>query len=139
VEFLKFGDMRKSTRPAGIRKVLKARSKGEFRNALAVFSCIEKDDSVTDVTDAKEEICKTMHSIRSAKRIVIVPFVHLSENIALAEKAIMLLGELHSQLQSAGFVTYSVSFGYHKTFELHFKGYGHPLAVAYRSFPRASQ
>jgi threonyl-tRNA synthetase len=120
----------------GIRKTLKARSKGEFRNALAVFSCIEKDDSAKDVTDAKEEICKTMHSIKSTRKIVLVPFVHLSENIAPPEKAIMLLGKLHSQLESAGFDTYSVSFGYHKTFELHFKGHGHPLAVAFRSFPR---
>ena len=125
-----------STRPVGIRETLKAKSKDEFRRALAVFSCVEKDDTVKEVTNAKEEVYKTMHSIKSTRKIVIVPFVHLSENIAPPEKAIRLLEELQSQLQSAKFDVHSISFGYHKTFELHFKGHGHPMAVAYRSFPR---
>lgn len=137
VEFLNFRDRRLSTRPFGIRKILKARSKGEFRNALAVFSCMEKEDTTNEIADAREEVCKLIRSIKTTRKIVIVPFVHLSENVASPEAAMMLLEELRSQLQSAGFDVYMVSFGYHKTFELHFKGHGHPLAVAYRSFPRS--
>jgi threonyl-tRNA synthetase len=103
---------------------------------FAVFSCIERDDTVKEVTDAVEEVCRVIKSIRSTRRIVIVPFVHLSEDIAPPEKAVVFLDTLKSQFLSRGFDACSISFGYHKTFELHFKAYGHPLAVAYRSFPR---
>ena len=131
-----FGDKRVSNRPVGIRETLKARSRGEFRNALAVFSCIERDDTENEVTDADGEVCRIMQSLGSARKIVIVPFVHLSDNIAPPEKAVFILDALQSRLRFRGFDVSSISFGYHKTFELHFKAYGHPLAVAYRSFPR---
>jgi threonyl-tRNA synthetase len=112
------------------------KSQGEFNNVLAVFTCVEQDDEMKQVDEAAEEVCKTLRSIGSCRNVVIVPFVHLSGRIARPEKAIALLRALYSQLKSVGLEVDSVSFGYHKTFELHFRGYGHPLAVAYRSFPR---
>jgi hypothetical protein len=136
VEFLGFKDKRISSRPSGIQKTLKPKSEGEFKNALAVFACVESRDTTKEVGDAVQEIYKMVRLIKSPESVVVVPFAHLSEMIAPPKKAFEILQSLCSELEVLGLKVCSVSFGYHKTFELHFRGYGHPLAVAYRSFPR---
>ena len=136
LDFLRYKDERVSTRPFGIREVLLKKNKGSFENALMVLTCVERDDDSKEIKEAVEEIRKTIQAIKSTRKIVIVPFVHLSESIADPKKAIMVLQTLRSELISFNLDVDTISFGYHKGFELHFRGYGHPLAVAFRSFPR---
>ncbi len=136
LDFLRYKDERVSTRPFGIREVLSKKNKGSFENALMVLTCVERDDDSKEIKEAVEEIRKTIQTIKSTRKIVIVPFVHLSESIADPKKAIMVLQIVRSELISFNLDVDTISFGYHKGFELHFRGYGHPLAVAFRSFPR---
>lgn len=103
---------------------------------LAVFTCVERDDDLREVEEAAEEIHNMIQVVKSTRRVVIVPFVHLSESIAPPEKAIMILHQLDSKLRSLNLNVDTISFGYHKGFEFHYRSYGHPTAVAFRSFPR---
>lgn len=135
-KFLDYKDKRASTRPKGISKVRNTRSKGNYSNALAVFTCVEMNDTDKEVLKAVESIRKTIDLIQSTRKVVIVPFVHLSESIALPKDAKKILRALDSELRSSNLEVDTISFGYHKEFELHFRGYGHPLAIAFRSFSR---
>lgn len=131
-KFVRFKDRRPSSRPKGIKQVLKAKREGEFNNTLLVFVCVETDDDMSLIHDAIDEICKILEMFKYKRNITIVPFVHLSSTIAPPPKAMSLINELEEQIKKLNVNVNTVSFGYHKDFELHFVGRGHPCSVAYR-------
>jgi threonyl-tRNA synthetase len=131
-KFVRFKDKRPSSRPTGIKQILKGKSEGEFANTLLVFVCIEADDDKLLIQDAVDEIHKILDMLKYKRDITIVPFAHLSSSIAFPPKAIFLINELEEQLKTLNVNVNTVSFGYHKDFELHFIGRGHPCSVAYR-------
>lgn len=136
-EFLRFQDRRVSTRPSGIRGELNPRISGSYSNILALFVCVEKGDSIKEVKELVGDIQRRIDTVQIPRKLVIVPFVHLSSSIASPKEAKGVLGSLHTELRALGVEVDAVSFGYHKEFELNFKAYGHPMAVAFRSFPHA--
>jgi threonyl-tRNA synthetase len=131
-KFLRFKDKRPSSRPEGIKHFLKTRSEGQFENVLSVFVCVEENDNKLHVQKGVEEILKILNMLKSKRTVIIIPFVHLSSHIASPQIALSLINELASQLRMHALNVDMISFGYHKDFELHFIGRGHPGSVAFR-------
>lgn len=131
-KFVRFKDKRPSSRPKRIKNFLGVKSHGQFSNTLLAFVCIESNDNESHIQRAIKEICKVLDMFGRQRSVIIVPFVHLSSNIAPPHKTVSLLRELINRLKNLNVTVNIVSFGYHKEFELHFVGRGHPSSVAFR-------
>lgn len=129
---LKSRDIRRSTRPRGIRSLIGRPQTVKFANVLAAFVCVEEGDTAETTAAACEEILRLGRQIRRRK-VVVVPFAHLSGNLmADSERAQELIALLGERLTEAGARVATNSFGYHKRFELHYVAKGHPGSVAFR-------
>ncbi len=127
VDYIKFKPLKKALK--SIRELSDAEKKpSEIRDALAVFTAVEKNDSnVPEVVKKIVENVKDVASQVSAKNIVVYPYAHLSSNLALPEIAEKVLVETEKALGKVkGFNVSKAPFGYYKEFELKVKG--HPLA-----------
>lgn len=132
---IKYVDARLSTRPEKVRQLSRSKTSATFNDVLVVLTCVESTDSQTHVDFAVEEIRRNLEMIGHQKHVVIMPFVHLSSNIAQPQTAIDIIHRVTDSLERAGVTVSEGSFGFHKDFELHFKGYGHPGSVCFRSIP----
>ena len=103
---------------------------------LGVFTCIEHGDSEEEVAQATESVISTLKMLGDKQEVVILPFAHLSSNLAPPKVAAALLKDFVSSLTNHGVKVYTVSFGYNKEFKLQYHGYGHPGSVSFRSFPQ---
>jgi threonyl-tRNA synthetase len=131
-KFVRFKDIKPSSRPEGIKQFSKEKTEGEFSNTLLAFVCIERDDTELTIQKAVKEILKMLDMLRSPRDVTVVPFAHLSSNIASPLKSVSLIEELIKYLERFDLNVHRVSFGYHKEFELHFQARGHPGSVAFR-------
>lgn len=132
---LNYRDTVASDRPQGIAEVQSEKKSGHFVDVLAVFVCIEDIDTEHEIVEATDSIVSTLHILGSRKEVVIVPFAHLSKSLAKPQKAVLFVARLKERLENYGIVTSVTSFGYHKEFSLHYRAFGHPGSVAFRSFP----
>jgi threonyl-tRNA synthetase len=128
-------DVRRSTRPTAIRRLLTRPVQTTYSDVLAVFACVEEGDSAATIPAAAREVA--IHSkLLKQNNIVVVPFAHLSSNIMTdSTRARELIIVFADELSGAGLSVQTNSFGFHKEFELHFKARGHPGAVAFRDVP----
>lgn len=136
VKHLSYKDRRHSNRPKEISSIIQNKSESSFNNSLLTFLCIEEGDVKDYVDVAAEEIIKLVNIIRSKKSVVIIPFAHLSSKLAKPTIALKLITDLVNKLQMKGFDAVSTTFGYHKDFQISFKGFGHPASVVFRSIPK---
>lgn len=134
-KYILFEDKKKSTRPKGITP-LKLDSQ-EYIGIIAVLTCVEKWDKIEDV-DNYVNIVLDYIDLTKNKSILIVPFAHLSHNLAKSKEAIEILSLICENLRVKGCIVNESSFGYHKIFNFELvksKIYEHPGSVAYRQFP----
>jgi threonyl-tRNA synthetase len=125
-------DIRRSTRPASIRRLLARPVRVKYSNVLAIFVCVEEGDSEATIPRAAQEVIKHSQLLKQDK-IVVVPFAHLSSNIMTdSVRARELIIVLADELAGARLSVETNSFGFHKVFELHFKAKGHAGSVAFR-------
>jgi threonyl-tRNA synthetase len=131
-DFLGYQDRQRSNRPEGISDVVEAPGHGTFEDVLAVFVCVERTDSGSQVPRAVSTI-ESLAAQIGRKHIVLVPFAHLSGQLAEPKVAKDLLTDLECRLAKAGLEVSSISFGYHKDLELRlFRSVAHPGSVAFR-------
>jgi len=104
----------------------------KVNNALVAFTCVEREDKATDslVRRAVEEIMDVYEKVK-AKRIVIYPYAHLSNELAPPEVAIKILNMLYTELNNRGLEVVKAPFGWYKRFLIEI--YGHPLSELSRS------
>jgi threonyl-tRNA synthetase len=118
----------KSTMPKNISPE-KMRNKIEkMSNCILCLITVEKNDS--KISSVSEEIRKYCFDT-TAKNIVLMPFVHLSNQIANSEKTKIIIDKIFSNLDSE-FNVLKSHFGYHK--KLSFETFGHKTNVRFRSF-----
>jgi len=134
-QHVKYEDRRPSTRPEKVKHLSRTKGSATFADVLVVFTCVESIDDQTYVDFAVKEILTNLEMIGGKKDVVIIPFVHLSSDIAQPQTAIDIIHGIIDSLRATGVTVHEVSFGFHKDFELHFKGYGHPGSVCFRSIP----
>ena len=119
-----------SNRPRNIEPE-KQRSKDErMKNCIVSMITIEKEDEMLSIGQAKKEIEKFAKDAKSDS-IVLMPFAHLSNNIADSKKSITTLDNLEKDLKE-NFEILRSHFGYHKELLLH--TFGHKTNVRFREF-----
>jgi threonyl-tRNA synthetase len=138
-ELVAYKDKRLSTRPEKLRGLPRKKSAAQFKNVIAVFTCIESGDNHNHANSAVKEILSYAEMLGGKKEIVVIPFVHLSSKIAEPDVAIQIIAEIIRSLKLAGLSVHEASFGFHKDFELHFRGHGHPGSVSFRSIPKKGE
>ena len=109
------------------------KKKGQFENALVVFTAVEKEDekNPTAVVDnAVKEIMDVAGKVK-AENIVIYPYAHLSSSLGAPDIAKDILANMESALLSRDLPVSRVPFGWYKAFEVSCKG--HPLSELSRS------
>ncbi|NYB52030.1 MAG: threonine--tRNA ligase [Methanobacteriaceae archaeon] len=109
------------------------KKKGEFENALVVFTAVEQaDESNPDavVENAVKEI-KDVSAQVKADNIVIYPYAHLSSSLGSPDSAKEILAKMESKLAMEDLNVSRVPFGWYKSFEVSCKG--HPLSELSRS------
>ncbi|CDG66137.1 MAG: threonyl-tRNA synthetase [Methanobacterium sp.] len=109
------------------------KKKGQFENALVVFTAVEKEDekNPTAVVDnAVKEIMDVAEKVK-AENVVIYPYAHLSSSLGAPKIAKEILANMESALLSQNLPASRVPFGWYKAFEVSCKG--HPLSELSRS------
>lgn len=131
-DFLLYRDERESTRPAGIHTVTPERSSAEHRDVVLVFVTVEPADTPAHASGAAEAVAELVRQNGAINGCVIMPFAHLSQQLAPPDVARALLCEVEVGVRRRGCVVTLTSFGFHKLLELSMKALGHPGSVAYR-------
>ena len=109
------------------------KKKGEFENALVVFTAVEKEDEAKQdavVENTVKEIMDVSGKVK-AENIVIYPYAHLSSSLGAPDAAKKILTSLESKLVEMDLNVSRVPFGWYKSFEVSCKG--HPLSELSRS------
>ncbi|MDD4809691.1 MAG: threonine--tRNA ligase [Methanobacterium formicicum] len=109
------------------------KKKGQFENALVVFTAVEKEDEKNPtavVGNAVKEIMDVAGKVK-AENIVIYPYAHLSSSLGAPDIAKDILANMESALLSRDLPVSRVPFGWYKAFEVSCKG--HPLSELSRS------
>jgi len=113
--------------------------KKKIDNCLVVFSSVEKADEKDWQGTAKkavEEIEDIANQVKE-KRIVVYPFVHLSNTPSSPDIALKTVKEIERILKEKNYETYRAPFGWYKAFNIQCKG--HPLAELSRTFGPAEK
>jgi len=100
-------------------------------DCVVAFITIEKDDEIEDVAAGLAAEAVKMAKETGRKNIVLVPFAHLSNNIADSKKSIAVFDLIEGYLKD-DFNVKRAHFGSHKSLLLNV--FGHPGNVRYREF-----
>ncbi|BDZ67305.1 threonine--tRNA ligase [Methanobacterium ferruginis] len=114
-------------------KIDEEKKKGEYENALVVFTAVEKEDekdSEATVENAVKEIVDVAGKVK-AENIVIYPYAHLSSSLGSPKVAKEILSNMETKLAEMETPVSRVPFGWYKSFEVSCKG--HPLSELSRS------
>jgi len=107
-----------------------------YEEALVALVTVEKGDGVEKAEKAAEEILDVYNRIK-AKRIVIYPWAHLSNNLETPSKALDTLKLLETLVREKGIEVHRAPFGWYKAFRISVKG--HPLAELSREIKVAER
>jgi threonyl-tRNA synthetase len=129
---LRYRDERESTRPAGIHTVSPERASAEHRDVVLIFVTVEDSDTPDHASRAAETAADLVRQNGAVNGCVIMPFAHLSRQLAPPDVARALLSEVEAEVRRHGCAATLTSFGFHKLLELSMKALGHPGSVAYR-------
>jgi len=102
--------------------------------ALAVFISVESEDTSNEEAVVDEAInnIKDVVSKINATRIVVYPYVHLTNNPSAPNDAKRIVKKIFEKLkEDGGYEVYRAPFGWYKAFELKCKG--HPLSELSRT------
>ena len=119
-------------------KIDEEKKKGEYENALVVFTAVEKEDekdSEATVENAVKEIVDVAGKVK-AENIVIYPYAHLSSSLGSPKVAKEILSNMETKLAEMETPVSRVPFGWYKSFEVSCKG--HPLSELSRSITSES-
>jgi threonyl-tRNA synthetase len=119
-----------SNRPKDIHPEKIKKKNQNCKDCIVVFLTVEKDDGSADSAKQISKEIKKMSEEIGHKNVVLLPFAHLSNNLAQSEKVLQTLELIEKSLSE-----YNVSrshFGSHKSLLLDV--YGHPGNARFREF-----
>src|SRR3989338_1037935 len=128
-DYIKFESRKKAIKDAEAVK----KAKETVKECLVVFSSVEKRDETNPENVARRYVqeVKDIAKQVKAKKIVIYPYVHLSNDPGNPKTALNILKEAEDILKKEYDVT-RAPFGWYKSFEIKCKG--HPLSELSREF-----
>ncbi|NPA86615.1 MAG: hypothetical protein GXO00_01255 [Candidatus Diapherotrites archaeon] len=100
-------------------------------DALVVMISVEEGDDEEKIGPAADSIEEQFQRVKPS-RIVIYPWVHLSQRPSKPYTALTIIKELARELERRGYEVHRAPFGWYKAFTISVKG--HPLAELSRSF-----
>jgi threonyl-tRNA synthetase len=103
------------------------------RDALAVFSAVEKSDRDNPqqvAGNAVDEILSVLKQVK-ARNVVLYPYVHLSQEPSSPDTALKVLDSMEGLLRKRKLRVFRAPFGWYKAFNIKVKG--HPLSELSRS------
>lgn len=103
----------------------------KMENCLVILFCVEEMDSEKQINQLYEEVIRDAQQF-GISNLMVVPFVHLSKNIASSTIAKELYQQLLKKFEKTNLVVDYSHFGYSKTLVLEVKG--HRCAFKYREF-----
>lgn len=114
-------------------KIPKEMESGSFKDALVVFTAVEKADEKNTENLIKNVLneVKDVYNNVKAKSIVIYPYAHLSSSLGSPDIAKKILTDMESILKDEGYTVGRAPFGWYKSFEVSCKG--HPLSELSRT------
>lgn len=126
-DFIEYKPIKKEIRDAEEAKTDAVREE----EVVVLFTAFERGDTpelaAKAVRDAKEFLSKL-----GAKRLMIYPFAHLSQDLAKPADALPLLETMVGEAKAQGIETMRSPFGWNKAMQIKVKG--HPLAEMSRSY-----
>ncbi len=105
--------------------------KVKVTEVVVLFVTIETTDSSAVARKAMREILSSLAVLKST-RIMIYPYSHLSDKLAKASSALLILQELESLAREEGLEVFRSPFGWTKSFNIQVKG--HPMAEQSKTF-----
>jgi hypothetical protein len=119
-----------SDRPAGIRPMRSNSDLSTFHMIAVAFLCIEADDDEMDASCIANELMQ--YSDMVGRKILIVPFVHLTSNPAKPEAATRYIGLVSETLKKKQLLEATIGFGFHKALVAKWITISHKGSVAFR-------
>ncbi len=98
---------------------------------LVVMVSVEEGDYEGKIPAVVKDIEEQFNRVKP-KRIVIYPWVHLSQRPSKPSRALVIIRKLAEALEEKGYEVHRAPFGWYKAFRISVKG--HPLAELSRSF-----
>ncbi|MCC6639353.1 hypothetical protein IT409_02230 [Candidatus Falkowbacteria bacterium] len=120
-----------SNYPEGIDPEVKKSGNEQMENCLIAFFTVEKGDGEDQLNKFFNELTSSLDQM-GLKKIMIAPFVHLSNNIASPADSKYFYEKLMSKFSNTDYEVKSSHYGYHKSLLLDIKGY--PGSFRYREF-----
>jgi len=103
-----------------------------LENVLTVFIAVERGDDDKQIELVIEDILNQAKNLK-VNKVLIYPYVHLTQDPEAPIRAISLINELYNRLKTK-IETYKAPFGWYKEFKIHV--YGHPLSELSRDYKR---
>jgi len=123
--------VRLANKPEGIKPENIGEKKQKVKDAILVFICVEKEDSLEEISKSlSNEVLKFAEEVK-VNRSIICPFAHLSNNLADYKKGVLFFDFLEGKLKDK-IKVFRSHFGSDK--DLLLEVYGHTGAVRFREF-----
>lgn len=119
-----------ANRPKDIRPEAVTYSKQELKNCILVLVTVEVGDTSKSADLLAQDVATMAHNVGRTS-IAILPFAHLSNNLAKTEDALTVLDSIENEL-SQDFHVLRGHFGSHKEFM--FDLFGHPGNARFREY-----
>jgi threonyl-tRNA synthetase len=103
-----------------------------LENVLTVFIAVERGDDDKQIELVIEDILNQAKNLK-VNKVLIYPYVHLTQDPEAPIRAISLINDLYNRLKTK-IETYKAPFGWYKEFKIHV--YGHPLSELSRDYKR---
>ncbi len=103
-----------------------------LENVLTVFIAVERGDDDKQIELVIEDILNQAKNLK-VNKVLIYPYVHLTQDPEAPIRAISLINDLYNKLKTK-IETYKAPFGWYKEFKIHV--YGHPLSELSRDYKR---
>ena len=117
-----------SNRPVNIQPEKRRMDVEKKQNCIVAMITVEEKDEIEKAIKASDEIKKFAQDMQT-QNIVIMPFVHLSNQIADSKTTITTINSIENKLEKE-FTILKSHFGHHKEVFLH--TFGHKLNVRHR-------
>lgn len=101
-----------------------------LEDVLVCFTSVEDIDNLSVIDKAVENIIDVFNKVK-AKRILIYPYVHLTNNPSDPKRSKEIIDELYRKLKNMKYDVYKAPFGWYKEFSIKVKG--HPLSELSRT------
>jgi len=109
------------------------KKKNRLEDIVVLFTAIEDGDN-KNVIEASIDDLKTSLKVLKAKKILIYPYAHLSNNLAKPEDALKLIRHMEKYAKKSKLKVFRAPFGWCKQFSVKIKG--HPLAEQSKFFTK---